>query len=81
MSTAIFITHLPGVVLDGEAQLGPHGTVGLEAVRRVVLLVEPARVVGIGATDPHPALVVEHGEEALLLALDEVKTILKRVKL
>lgn len=70
-------TRLARVMLHGEAKLGPHVAVRLEPLGLRVLLVQPARVVRIRATNPHAALVVKHGKETLLFALDQVKAVLR----
>ena len=63
-------------MLDGEGEVVDHGTVCLKARRIGVLLVETAGVVGVRASGAHAALVVEHRQETLGLALDQVQAIL-----
>lgn len=70
------VSHLPSVVLDGEAKLDLERLVSEETVVILVLLVQPAGVVLIRPSDTHATLVVEHGQQPLLLALDEVQTVL-----
>ena len=64
-------------MLHRKAKLGPHVAVSLKSLGLRVLLVQPASVVGVGPANPHAALVVKHGQEALLFALDQVQTVLK----
>lgn len=75
-----FYTCHAGVVLDRKAELGAERAVGLEAVALIVLLVQSTRVVRIRASNAHAALVVEHGQQAFLLAFDEVQTVLPRAQ-
>ena len=70
-------TYLAGVVPDREAQLSDHGAVRLEPRGVAVLLVKAAGVVCVRPSDAHPALVIEHGQQTLLLPLDQIKAVLK----